>query len=1185
MVSARSAPMRRIGMGFALALLALHAPGVRAQESARAEQTREPVFGAEVNNVEVDAFVMDRQGEFLTDLTRDDFEVYEEGVRQEVTAFAEISIPVEGPEDEDVLAGSVLPRDTVTNERPFGGRVWVFLLDAAHVDPRRSGRVRELARRFITDQMGADDVAAVVIAGDRPGAGQAFTGDKALLLAAINRFTGRKPASATVERLDLMEFQRETAASRGREPAESLAPLAGRDVDPSDLERAHNARQSMETIENVARGLAPARGRRKSILYYTEGVDYDTLDVMRRVQRDASAVLYGIRDAIGTAARYGVTVFPIDPRGLISGLGPDDIEMAAPVDLAAGTPELAPEDLQITATASRSGISLDSQSLDREVQRSLDSLRTLATQTGGFAVLDTNEYAPAYDRIVRANSQYYLIGYYPSDFRRDGQFRRIEVRVRRPGVTVVARDGYVRPKMDEEEPRGPAARTAVDTSPEVRELLDRPWAQAGLTLAVNAATFKGTGAAASVAVTIQVEGRDLPFRQEGDRSVNEVEVSLLAIDDAGRVRGGDRMLASPRLLPATRERVRQLGMRFVRRLDLPAGRYQLRVAAREAWQGRRGSVFYDLLVPDYGAGLGMSGVLVTSRSAPRTLTASIDAQVDRMLETPPVARRRFEPDDVVTAYTEVYPGAEPARGVSLTSRVTNAEGLVVFRATEERTVAELGAEGRLAHAVTIPLAELNPGRYVLEIEARPSPGDAKATRALAFDIVPGDGLRAEVDEGPPAGWEGSRPTSRIDRLEAWLAAVERHEPGTDDWAAQMVRAWPPEELAVLATDLSLLTRLIEQPKHPVLWLTDPERPTRFFRAPYSTDDDKRLRAAAHAAARHCAPGPSSAAGDGGLDEAAVRCARNRLLKRGAVLHTDAAIHVEGATPSPPSRGGRPEKWQVRFSDGQQRVAEGAPGHWELARSLLENVAPDPEADETVRLWYIATSAHGQYHRRHMRHEEQAVELFPDDPHVLFLAGCLHETFASPTIQSLTRSVRVSGTRHGIEGGDAELRTAEKLFRRSLETDPSLVEPRIRLGRVLHLLGQPRQAELELRQAVTTLLSEGGSEPSPDARLMLYFAEMFYGAAAEELGERDRAQAAYTRAAELFPGAPSPSLALSQLALRGNDRLAAVDAVRRAMEAPGGPRDREDPWWRYHAIQGRDADSWFARLYRSLADES
>jgi VWFA-related protein len=1164
-----------------LALAAQLAGGGPAQEGARDGKSGDPVFGTEVNYVEVDAFVMDERGDFLRALTRDDFQVLEEGVPQEITAFAEIAIPIERPQE--ALVESPPSRDTATNERAFGGRVWVLVLDEAHTDPHRSDSARKLASEFI-EEMAADDIAAVVIAGNEPAMGQPFTSDKRLLREAVARFTGRKPASATLERLNLIEFQRETAASRGREPAEAMAPVLGRDLDPWDLERTYNARRSMETLENVARGLGAARGRRKAILYFSEGIEYDTLDVMRRVQRDAPTVEHSVRRAVAAANRHGVAVYPVDPRGLISGLGPDDIQMRAPIDPTGAGAGLQPEDADRAAATTPPATRIDSLSLDREVRRSLDSLRLLAGETGGLAVVDTNDYGPAYDSIVRANSQYYLMGYYPNDFRRDGRFRRIEVRVRRAGVTVVARDGYVRPRPEDRE-EGPGTRAASGTTPEVRELLDRPWAQPGLTLGVTAAAFKGHKGAASVAVTIQLEGQGLPFREEGDRAVNDIEVSLLAIDPEGRVRGGDRMLARPRLRPETLERVRDHGLRFVRRLELPPGRYQLRVAAREAEQGTRGSVVYDLRVPDYGEeSLQMSGVLLTSRRAPRTLTAATDDQVKKLLQTPPTVRRTFAADDVVTAYAEVYDHPEPAKDVTITARLTSADGLVVFRSSDRRASSEFEKGGRLAHEVRVPLAALKPGEYVLQIEARPSTGKAAATRAVSFDIVPAPFPGAgEKVAGLPPEPDRFHTASRIDRLEAWLVAVEQHEPGKADGPARMVRSFSPGELAELATDLSLLARLIENPKEPVLWLTDPERPARFFRAPYTADDAKRLRAAARDAAVRCGrePGPD----DSGPAAEIVRCARNRILKRGAVLHTDAAIHLEDtAAPPGASPGPRPDRWRVRFADGKQHAAEGAHGHWELARSLLGNVAPDSRADDTVRLWYIATSAHGQYYQRHTRNEELAVELFPEDPHVLFLAGCLHETFASPMIRSLVRSIHVSGARPGIDSEKSELRAAEELFRRALKAEPALIEARIRRGHVLHRLGQPEEAALELRQAVATLLSGEGAKAAKDATLMLYFAEMFFGAAAEELGQGDRARAAYARAAELFPGAPSANLALSQLALAANDRVAALAMVERALQPAEGERGRDDPWWRYHTVQGRDFAGWFDRLHESLEDE-
>ena len=1165
---------------FALASASLLATHGLAQEPEPGEKPAAHTFRSEVQYVEVDAFVMDEHGAFLHDLARDDFQIFEEGVRQEISAFAEISIPVV-PRELRAEADAT-PRDTATNERAFDGRVYVFLLDAAHTDPRDSARVRELASGFIERDMGDADVAAVVIAGGQSGGGQTFTSDKRLLLDAVSRFVGAKPASATAERLSLIEFQRETAASRGREPSDALAPIPGRDLDPMDLQRVDLARRSMETLQNVARGLATARMRRKTILYFSEGIDYDTLDTMHRVQRDASAVADSLRDTIGTLARYGVTVFPVDPRGQLSGLTPDDIRMRAPVDLRVAGENLTPADLQVTAGASRAGLSIDSQSLDREVLRSQNSLRTLATTTGGFAVVDTNDYGPGFDRIVRANSQYYLMGYYPSDFRADGAYRKLEVRVRRPGVTVVAREGYKRPTPDERE--RPRAERRDDTSREVRDLLDRPWAETGLKLAVSAAAFKAEQGTASVAVTIELAGDDLPFREEAGRAVNEIEVSLLALDQEGRVRGGDRMLAQPRLQPQTRERVRRRGMRFVRSLALPPGRYQLRVAAREAEQGRQGSVFYDIAVPDYRAPeSGMSGVLVTSRQAAEALTASMDERVERRFAAPPTAMRAFAADDVVTAYAEVYGDPEPVRVVTLTTRLTRSDGVLVFRSSEERASPELASAGRLAYQVDLPLRELNPGAYVLQIEARPSTGEPAAARSLAFEIAPRAAGAPGVEIAGAGAGSSTHPASRIARVELWLRAIEEHEPGSADASARMVRSWTPEELTQLATDLSLVARLIEDPKYPVLWLTDPERPARFFRAPYSTDDDARLRSAARVASLRCGPDP---AGDGsGRDEQTVRCALNRMLKRGAVLHADAAIRVEADRTASGAGAGDTTQWQVRFRDGRQSAAEGAPGHWELARSLLENVTPSPEQDDTVRLWYIATSAQGQLYERQTRQEDQAVEMFPADPHVLFLAACLHETFASPTLQSLARSVHVSGSRTGIESARSELKSAEKLFRRALEAEPGFVEARVRLGRVLFLLGQAEDAAGALREAVTSLLAQQASPGSPDTRLQLYLAEMFCGAAEEQLGRRDRAKASYARAAELYPDAPSPRLALSQLALSGNDHAVALEAVEHALQAAPGTRERDDPWWRYHDLQGRDAAAWFARLYQSLADGS
>ena len=152
---------------------------------------------------------------------------------------------------------------------------------------------------------------------------------------------------------------------------------------------------------------------------------------------------------------------------------------------------------------------------------SQDSLRTLSEETGGFAAVNQNTLDSAFGRIVDANSRYYVLGYYPPTTARDGRFHRIEVRVKRPGLRVSARRGYASPrgrtpserKRDEDTRRArDAKRGAVNnTSPELRDALNAPLQQSGLTFSVQAAPFRNTQKEASVALAIEFDGATLPF--------------------------------------------------------------------------------------------------------------------------------------------------------------------------------------------------------------------------------------------------------------------------------------------------------------------------------------------------------------------------------------------------------------------------------------------------------------------------------------------------------------------------------------------------------------------------------------------------------------------------------------------------------------------------------------------------
>ena len=166
------------------------------------------VFRAEVDYVEVEAFVTDEGGKVVSGLSRDDFQVFEEGARQEIAVFAEIRIPIDRTEATPPERARST-QDVATNEEGIRGRVFAIVLDELHTDARRSGEVRKLVREFVERHMARNDVAAVVSTGGRADATLGFTGDRPRLLEAVERFAGRKSRSATLERLDTVERQRD----------------------------------------------------------------------------------------------------------------------------------------------------------------------------------------------------------------------------------------------------------------------------------------------------------------------------------------------------------------------------------------------------------------------------------------------------------------------------------------------------------------------------------------------------------------------------------------------------------------------------------------------------------------------------------------------------------------------------------------------------------------------------------------------------------------------------------------------------------------------------------------------------------------------------------------------------------------------------------------------------------------
>src|SRR5580765_8642660 len=152
-----------------------------------AQQPPVPTFRVQVDAIEIEAFVTDTQGNPVTGLKADEFQIFEDGRPQAITSFSQVDIPFERRADTLDLKSGVDP-DVVTNDHS-DGRVYMFALD--EVPPGVALRTRVFLKRFLDRHFAANDRGAVVFLGRQNStAGQTFTNDRRLLLAAIERFSG-----------------------------------------------------------------------------------------------------------------------------------------------------------------------------------------------------------------------------------------------------------------------------------------------------------------------------------------------------------------------------------------------------------------------------------------------------------------------------------------------------------------------------------------------------------------------------------------------------------------------------------------------------------------------------------------------------------------------------------------------------------------------------------------------------------------------------------------------------------------------------------------------------------------------------------------------------------------------------------------------------------------------------------
>jgi len=261
----------------------------------------------------------------------------------------------------------------------------------------------------------------------------------------------------------------------------------------------------------------------------------------------------------------------------------------------------------------------------------------------------------------------------------------------------------------------------------------------GMKLHAFAAPFKGTAPDTDVSVTVEAEGGSFAFENKDGKFLSDLEVSTIAVDYQGKIRGGDRNFVNFALKPENQGKFVSTGVRIGTRLHVPPGRYQLRIAAREGGSGKVGTVNYDLDVPDFTKDpLAMSGVAIASAYESRIATVKMDEVLKAALPAAPTAQREFPRGDELALFAEVYDNdPKTPHSVDITTIVVSEDDKTVFSTNEERQSSELnGKPGGYGHSARIATKDFAPGIYLLTVQAKSRAGKnpPSISRTVQFRI-------------------------------------------------------------------------------------------------------------------------------------------------------------------------------------------------------------------------------------------------------------------------------------------------------------------------------------------------------------------------------------------------------------------------------------------------------------------
>jgi VWFA-related protein len=722
-------------------------PAPVAEKQERAPQ--EEVVRITTNLVQIDVVVTDKDGKQVTDLRPEDFEIMEEGKRQQITNFSYVAA--------SAGAGAVSSAPAVPEKRSAPvpparlsreqvRRTIALVVDDLGLSFESVASVRAGLRKFVDEQMQPTDLVAILRTSSIAGALQQFTTDKRQLYAAIERVRwypqGRgglssaptlNEPSAGSDMRDIVQFNQES--EEGRAGLYSVG--------------------TFNSVGTIVRSLGELPGRKSLVLFSeafrlftTQGRNVQLINSMRHLVDQANAASVSIYtvdasglqvDAFDAQDQPAARAYIIDPQlfALTGG------------DRNAVVPNAPPRTLDradsLSAQAER-----DSQNAFRRLNSMMDQRRELRNETqtvlsylaegtGGLSIRNRNDLGAGLGRIMDDQSGYYLIGYRPADATPDpatGRPRRheISVKVKRSGLSWRARTGYFgmtdgerRVKPPTREQQLAAAILSPFSSGEVR---------------VRLTSLFGTepgGGTPYIRSLLYVDAHDLSFKEEGGGSrATALDVVVVAFGEDGRP--VDQASYPQQVRTADEQeyqRLLQNGLTYV--LDLPVkkvGAYQMRVAVRDSSSERVGAAAQFVEVPDLGRQrLTLSGIVISGIDTASGAAAVPDPQAS------PALRRLRQGQMLDYRYNifnaRIGPGGQPQLQTQMRlyrdAQPIFTGKLMPLDASKQVDMKRLSVAGRLRIG-----AELVPGQYSLQVTVfdalAPEP-QRTATQWADFEIV------------------------------------------------------------------------------------------------------------------------------------------------------------------------------------------------------------------------------------------------------------------------------------------------------------------------------------------------------------------------------------------------------------------------------------------------------------------